>query len=66
MVNAVKPPSVRNVAQAELDPGGVAQRLVPVAAGQQLGGDVVGVGVLRDQRVDLGVGDRVDDRRPGR
>ena len=39
-----------------------AQRLVPLAAGPQLGDDVVGVVVLGDQRVDLLVGDRVDGR----
>ena len=45
-------------AQAELDRGAVAQRLVAVAALAQLGHDLVELLVLGDERVDVGVGCR--------
>ena len=58
---------VEEVPQAELDPGGVAQRVVPLPAGAQLGvrrGRCPSYSL--DQLVDLRVGDGVDRRRPGR
>ena len=57
-----EPPVEQERAQPGLDPGGVAQRRVPLAAPLELRREAVGVGVLGHQRVDVGVGDRVDLR----
>ena len=47
-----EPAGVEEGPQAELDRRAVPQRLVPLAAGEQLGRDVVAVGVLVDELVD--------------
>ena len=61
VVKAPKPPSVEEVAQAQLDPRGVAQRLVPLAAGAQLGGDAGSVSSYSATSASTSrVGDRVD------
>ena len=51
-----KPTGVEERTQAELDACPVAERLVPFAVAAQFGDDVVGVLVLADEGVDVGVG----------
>ena len=53
-------------AQAELDRGAVAQRLVAVAAGRSSAATSYSVEVLGDERVDVGIGCRGDRARPAR
>ena len=53
-------------AQARLDPRRVAQRLAPLAARAQRRGELVRVLVLRDEPVDLRVGDGARPRRRAR
>ncbi len=52
---------LQKLPQAELDLGAVPQRRVPVTAGKQLGGHLVGVLVLADQLVDVGGPHPFDD-----
>ncbi len=52
---------LKEAAHAGLDAGAVAQGVVALPAGGQLVGDVVGLEVLRDQGVDAGLLDGVDD-----
>ena len=60
-MNAVKPPSSRNDPQTDFDRCAVAQRVVAIRRSAQRRHHVVEVEVLLDQRVDCGIGRRVDE-----